>query len=506
MQLRWKLSTVFIALLIVPLLLIVGLHFKLKREVALYKTQLVSKGEKIEIRDWIPKHPTNATDGRILLDSIRPFSGLKTDRQPSTFRMVAPGRAQVIWKADEIYDWEFKKRTNVWELIKDDLEANGEILKALRSATEADEFVFPIAYEHGFRTLLPHLAPARQTAKWLAVYTIYNLHEGDKAEGGENLKALLRFVKASKNEPMLISHLVRLACLSIAWGVTWEALQYPGWTDAELKQFQDGWAAIEVEDLEAPFAMERAMGIQMLAEARLTGERPWMVLATGGGPSTFLDDLNEFATELMNDNVKGALKALFNKPNDRLWKWTQSYEEELTLMKMWQDGIDSSRQIRAEGSVQPTLKNLETKLESIEPVADEDALFPGSVLSKTLAKKANARIARQLAVAACALERYKLANGRYPNELVDLTPRFINSIPSDPIDGKPLRYRPETNGVFLLYSVGVNGIDEGGSGGRTNAVTNQWVRPPHPIQALDYVWPKAATEEQIEEWEQHEKK
>ena len=288
--------------------------------------------------------------------------------------------------------------------------------------------------------------------------------------------------------------------------MTWEALQYPGWTDAELKQFQEGWAAIEVEDLEAPFAMERAMGIQMLAEARLTGERPWMVLATGGGPSTFLDDLNEFATELMNDNVKGALKALFNKPNDRLWKWTQSYEEELTLMKMWQDGIDSSRQIRAEGSVQPTLKNLETKLESIEPVADEDALFPGSVLSKTLAKKANARIARQLAVAACALERYKLANGRYPNELVDLTPRFINSIPSDPIDGKPLRYRPETNGGFLLYSVGVNGIDEGGSASLTNLVTNGWVRPPHPTQALDYVWPKAATEEQIEEWEQHEKK
>ena len=140
--------------------------------------------------------------------------------------------------------------------------------------------------------------------------------------------------------------------MSIAWGVTWEALQSPGWTDVELKQLQDGWQSIQVEDLEAAYAMERAMGIQMLAEARLTGERPTSGFATGGG-STLLEDLEEFGTELLNNNVNAALKALFNIPNNRLWKWTLSYEEELNLMRMWQAGIEACRQYR-NGRIRPT--------------------------------------------------------------------------------------------------------------------------------------------------------
>lgn len=506
MKLRWKLSTGFIALLILPLLLVAGLHFKVKRDVALYKKQLVSKGEKIEIQDWIPAHPTNGTDGRILIDAIAPFSGIDTARHPTAMPMVGPGRAQVIWQADEIRDWEYKKRTNVWAMIKADMGANRDALEDLRSATETEEFIFPMAYEQGFRALLPHLVSVKQSAQWLAVYTIYDLHEGNKFEAAENLNALLRLVKAHKNEPMLISHLVRFACLSIAWGVTWEALQYPGWTDAELKQFQDGWASIEIDDLNASFGMERAMGIQMLAEARLTGERPaiTMTLAMGGGASTFLDDLNEFATELMNSNVKAAFKALFNQPNNRLWKWTQSYADELSLMKMWQEGIDASSQFRNEGVVQPILPNLETRLAEIEP-SDEDLLLSGSTVSKTFSRMANAKIARQLAIAVCALERFKLAEGRYPETVEALSPKFIETTPTDPIDGKPLRYRLEVGGSFTLYSIGVNGIDEGGNVTDANAVATPGIRLTHPIKARDYFWPRPATDAQIEEWERHDK-
>jgi hypothetical protein len=67
-----------------------------------------------------------------------------------------------------------------------------------------------------------------------------------------------------------------------------------------------------------------------------------------------------------------------------------------------------------------------------------------------------------LAMVACALERYRLANGQCPSGLAALTPQFLDQIPPDVFDGQPLRYRLKPDGNFLLYSVGENKIDDGG--------------------------------------------
>jgi len=64
---------------------------------------------------------------------------------------------------------------------------------------------------------------------------------------------------------------------------------------------------------------------------------------------------------------------------------------------------------------------------------------------------------------ACALERYRLANGGYPESLDALMPQFIQKLPHDIIGGQPLHYRRTDNGKFLLYSVGWNETDDGGT-------------------------------------------
>jgi hypothetical protein len=63
---------------------------------------------------------------------------------------------------------------------------------------------------------------------------------------------------------------------------------------------------------------------------------------------------------------------------------------------------------------------------------------------------------------ACALERHRLANGTLPASLDAVAPRYIPAIPTDVIDGKPLRYRLESDGGYILYSVGWNQADDGG--------------------------------------------
>jgi hypothetical protein len=67
-----------------------------------------------------------------------------------------------------------------------------------------------------------------------------------------------------------------------------------------------------------------------------------------------------------------------------------------------------------------------------------------------------------LARTGCALERYRLVHGEYPEKLDMLAPQFIGKLPHDIINGDPLKYHRMDDGQFVLYSVGWNETDDGG--------------------------------------------
>jgi hypothetical protein len=66
-------------------------------------------------------------------------------------------------------------------------------------------------------------------------------------------------------------------------------------------------------------------------------------------------------------------------------------------------------------------------------------------------------------IVAYALAWYQRVNSQYPDALAKLAPTYLTAVPGDVFSGKELIYRPGANG-FLLYSVGINGIDDGGRG------------------------------------------
>ncbi len=61
-----------------------------------------------------------------------------------------------------------------------------------------------------------------------------------------------------------------------------------------------------------------------------------------------------------------------------------------------------------------------------------------------------------------AVKAYHIDTGIYPASLDQLVPKYIGTIPSDPFDGKPLRYSKEKK---IIYSVGTSTKDVGGSTG-----------------------------------------
>ena len=79
------------------------------------------------------------------------------------------------------------------------------------------------------------------------------------------------------------------------------------------------------------------------------------------------------------------------------------------------------------------------------------------------------------AIIACALERYQMKYHSLPKTLDALLPDFAPTLPRDLIDGKPLHYQLTKDANYLLYSVGWNGIDEGGEESRDQLQSGDWV-------------------------------
>jgi hypothetical protein len=100
-----------------------------------------------------------------------------------------------------------------------------------------------------------------------------------------------------------------------------------------------------------------------------------------------------------------------------------------------------------------------------------------SSLGRMPIKAATAQTATDQAVVACALDRYRLANGQFPENLQALVPRLAAHLPNDVITGQPFKYRRTKDGRFVLYSVGWNETDNGGVPGNTkfDQTEGNWV-------------------------------
>jgi hypothetical protein len=59
------------------------------------------------------------------------------------------------------------------------------------------------------------------------------------------------------------------------------------------------------------------------------------------------------------------------------------------------------------------------------------------------------------------VEQHRARTGSYPESLDAIAPELGGSLPADPFTGEAYQYQPSDDG-FLLYSVGMNRIDDGG--------------------------------------------
>lgn len=302
---------------------------------------------------------------------------------------------------------------------------------------------FPIEYEYEppWAILLPHLARVRGITMVTHVRATALLEAGRSAEALEDLKLGLRLSEAISDEPLLIDHLVRIATLGFNLQTLREGLVRHAWTDAQLTEMEKQLARV---DLLAEYKLaqrgERALSATGLEWLRRQGFRA----------STF--------NYLSSDEGAGAWETV-----SMLFPGGWLHQNMLAISQMHQEftlAAADEKTRRVFPDVCDRLDSIVEKMRIRPYTMFAKLLMPA--LSKAVRRSARMQTSVDAARVAGALERHRLATGALPESLEVLTPRYLERIPTDLFDGKPLRYRRQADGAYLIYSIGWNQADDGG--------------------------------------------
>jgi len=355
---------------------------------------------------------------------------------------------------------DFETRANAAPAVLDGLKSSETQLAQLRAASRRPHSRYPVIYDldNPWGILIPHLAKIKGATQRLQLRACAELAVGRNEDALEDLKLMLYMADSLKEEPILISYLVRLACVQIAIQPVWEGLAAHRWSDAELRELQTRFQQFNfLEDMKRPLGGERAAG--MLTADLLYRQKYRM---------SELFDLDA------PDPTGGGFVDLVSRVAPHGWY----YQEQLNYCKLYENQLggtfDAAQKRVFPGQIQTRAHELEREIaggrlgKTLNAVAHHQLLAAMLLpaLSNLPLKAAMAQTTADQAALACALERFRFANGQFPEKLDALAARFVPQVPNDIVTGESLKYRRTDEGGFLLYSVGWNEKDDGGTPGK----------------------------------------
>jgi len=325
------------------------------------------------------------------------------------------------------------------------------------------------------------------------------LHEGDRDTAWTNLHAAGRLATGYVPEPIDVSHLVRFACAGVAYDITWNALQSGNWADSQLAELQREWEAADFfTDLPETAAHNRAGAA---AICRLHRQEP---LETG---MTFKE---------MFRSPRYTWSVLGGQWERIQYRQHGSFDDEKNLLLYYRDReVELRRAVKspnwADMRQLPGVTNFvpfqSKHRSSVQAMMNQRQLMLRSQVQGQglLGRAADAEARRRLLVTAIALERFRGKHGSYPKTVNELAPEWLKDPPVDFMDGQPLRYRLTDHGHFVLYSVGLDGVDDGGNmprprrrEGLAAGAPSQDPREFAIRSGTDLVWPRPASAAEIE--------
>ena len=311
--------------------------------------------------------------------------------------------------------------------------------------------------------LLPVAQSSRQAARALVTRAMYRAGSGDMQAALEDLMACRRLARHTSQGFSLIESLVAIAMDHIALDAQVALL-----AGGKLTREHRDWLRQQVAKLPPRKSMadvldqgERLMYLDSVCWISRTGMRKLSTLsalsAVGDGSPPTLPDI---AMDLVID-----------------------WDVPLKVGNEWYDRFVKVARIEDPKKRVDVLRKIKDDLKKAQAdVTDKSSLFgllfsPRQVASQKMAQVFVSLLLPALDAAlraehrnqakhallelGLALADYRADNRRFPLRLDELAPKYVKQAAIDPMWGEPFTYK-QTDGGYLLYSVGQNGKDDGG--------------------------------------------
>jgi hypothetical protein len=351
------------------------------------------------------------------------------------------------WTRDEFPD------VGMW------LDENDQPLKIVFEASLRSRFYSPLVRTRDADSLMdlqfPLLSPLQEAAQALGVRAMLRLGEGDLEGAWDDMLACRRLGRLVGQGSMVVDALVALAMDGIAFEGELQLVANRDLTAEQCLRWRRELAELTAmpKMVEKIDIGDRFVVLDAICKSAKYGPETLSqddISRTTGKPSitTALVDWNiplKLANQWMDRLVDAASIEEADKQSSAraqflgdLQTMTSSIKEPPSMIQAF-----FSRRVRSEKVGQIMV----------------DLMLP--VLDSALTAESRHLTQQTLIQLALAVAAYRADRGEYPASLGELQPKYIDALPTDAFAGRPLVYRRTDDG-YVLYSVGQNGLDEGG--------------------------------------------
>lgn len=471
----------FLLLLLFTLLVLVVAWFSYqgRREWAETKSELLSRGELLSYEGLIPAPVP--TEQNFFADPIwEPdavgqidlFAPQISPEEAASLEACFPDVADLVKEGNR---WEVIQ--NVGRRAKDRnmTQAEADMVLAVLRPVQGDfdtlrtlavrpEARFPVEYSKGISMELPHVHALFKAGLMLHRRAQAEAVLGQTDLSVDDILLIMRLAHTLDNEPVLISFLVAISLDSLALDAI--EMLVPTWSATQVQRVERALGQSDVlEQMTKAFRGVRASGNQLMDQLKQAS-------------------LGEFVKTLQLINSEVALE--YPPPNSTAcfllaYRFAFLEGDRARLNQVFQRLLDCLE--KESGLLRPhdfegLYSDLEREMQGLNRDRYIVTYLETPALKYVFPKAASVETRVRQARIACAIQRYALSERALPSALDQLVPQYLERIPTDVINGGPMRYRSDGK-EYMLWSAGWNEKDDGGEGSPNER---------SPEKRLDWVW------------------
>lgn len=317
---------------------------------------------------------------------------------------------------------------------------------------------YPIDLSEGLETKLPHLGEIRSLVRVLDTAALLAAIDDEPNEVVDAFCDSIKIINSLQDEPIFISQYIRLQLVGTSITTIETAMAHSCVSEETLRRLQEGIAGA-LSPLRDGYLMDKTIQGDLVMYIDSL-RNPVRLRSEVRGGTVSPEDPMTWLCDVLGQGKLDQLAFVWTASRLRAWSREAGLGRQADLVSLKKAGWPFEH-------VEPCFICEKESDRPAGPQLSWRLSFATMVLTGwTISYEMECDFRTRLNVARVALgvERFRLANGAFPQKLDEIVPDYIDSIPEDPWNPRHgLSSRVRENGDFVVYGFGRDGEDNGGT-------------------------------------------